>query len=561
MKQLSFCFLVVAAVGCTDFQKIFDECVDGGRCKDPEIICDAGTGLTDAGTCVPLLANGEVCDSNSVCLSGFCADGFCCNAACNGQCEVCSATPGTCTAVTGVPQGGRPACTGVGTICGGTCNGALRATCAYQSPTCIVRSCTGTMATAESTCQSGVCVTPAPVQCASGICGADACATVEQVVAGFDFTCARLSDGTVKCWGRNEQGQAGQNPNNGVNWMVPRPTQVQGLSGVTSLTAGYAHVCAAENTQTVKCWGANYYGQLGLGTTDNLPHYTPTEVSGLSFIREVISSSTAHHTCAINIGNNNVWCWGDNSNGQLGDGTVTLRSSPVPICTSGATGAGCTAISNVANIAVGRAHSCLRHFNDAIYCFGSNGSYELNDTANLGNHVNPTATGLPSTNYFTAPLALGNSTSCIIETGNTAKCFGQNTNGRLGVGFASANTTQVPLCTTIGASCSSPLGGVSMIAFGQNHACAVVSGATFRCWGLASNGQLGDGSNSNAWTSTATVTNPSITGVTSLATGGSHTCVRLGDGTIRCFGFNGSNQIGNNSSNFADVLQPISPSW
>jgi len=126
--------------------------------------------------------NGGTCMQGDQCRSGFCVDGVCCNVACNGQCEACNATNsvGTCTAVTGTPVGGRTACTGAGSTCGGTCNGTLRSACTFPATTtsCGAASCANGTASPGATCNgAGACGMVAPVACAPYVCGTTTCRT------------------------------------------------------------------------------------------------------------------------------------------------------------------------------------------------------------------------------------------------------------------------------------------------------------------------------------------------------------------------------------------------
>jgi alpha-tubulin suppressor-like RCC1 family protein len=156
---------------------------------------------------------------------------------------------------------------------------------------------------------------------------------VKAITTGGQHTCALTESGGVKCWGNNSQGQLGnvRQPTSTV------PLNVAGLmNGVTMIAAGVgsvrelevfvgAHTCALITTGGVKCWGNNDDGQLGEGKTINRD--TPVDVVGLTADVKGISSG-AHHSCALSI-TGNVKCWGDNSQGQLGNGTTS--DSPIPV--------------------------------------------------------------------------------------------------------------------------------------------------------------------------------------------------------------------------------------
>ena len=148
-----------------------------GCASDAE--CTPGN-FCDTGTCKPKKANAAGCALAHECTSGFCADGVCCNAACGEQCASCNlpGNVGSCTAVSGAPIGGRPACGTDGSPCGGACDGSTKATCAYPVSSCRPPACTSGVATLAANCDgAGSCPLLKTQVCAPYACAGTACAT------------------------------------------------------------------------------------------------------------------------------------------------------------------------------------------------------------------------------------------------------------------------------------------------------------------------------------------------------------------------------------------------
>jgi alpha-tubulin suppressor-like RCC1 family protein len=146
---------------------------------------------------------------------------------------------------------------------------------------------------------------------------------------GANYSCALTSAGAVLCWGANFNGQIGD----GTTTQRLTPTAVSGLSsGVAAISAGGTHACALTTAGAVSCWGDNTYGQLGDGTTTQ--RLTPTAVTGLSSGVASISAGAngqgaVSNTCAVMTAGG-IRCWGDNSFTEIGDGQTTPMQILVP---------------------------------------------------------------------------------------------------------------------------------------------------------------------------------------------------------------------------------------
>lgn len=185
---------------------------------------------------------------------------------------------------------------------------------------------------------------------------------VAMISAGSDFTCAVTATGVVKCWGDNSGGQLGAAPS-----PIPQSPQIiVGLSGtVIAVSAGSDHACALTSIGGVKCWGGNFFGQLGNGTTNISPVVSPQDVVGLtSGVVEIAAG--VWHTCARTIATS-MKCWGNNDRGALGNGIsfpFDLTNKTTPQNVTGLT-SGVTAISAAL-------HTCARTFTGNLKCWGEN---------------------------------------------------------------------------------------------------------------------------------------------------------------------------------------------
>jgi alpha-tubulin suppressor-like RCC1 family protein len=186
---------------------------------------------------------------------------------------------------------------------------------------------------------------------------------VRAIVAGEALTCALMAAGAVKCWGYNRYGELGD----GTTADRHRPVTVTGLPRVTAIAVGYLHACALTTEGGLKCWGYNRYGQLGDGTTINRD--VPVDVAGLAHGVVAITAGGGH-SCALT-SRGGVVCWGSNYVGELGDGTTTRRLTPVFVA---GLGRGIAAIA-----AGGEAHGCALRTGGSVECWGHNGWGQLGD--------------------------------------------------------------------------------------------------------------------------------------------------------------------------------------
>jgi alpha-tubulin suppressor-like RCC1 family protein len=279
--------------------------------------------------------------------------------------------------------------------------------------------------------------------------------TAKAISAGGAFACAILDDNTVKCWGNNTTGQLGQGDINArgdnANEMGTNLPIVQLGTGRTakSISAGGTHVCAILDDNTVKCWGENTSGQLGLGDINNrgdnaneMGVSLPIVALGTGRTAKAIAAGTSH-VCAI-LDDNTVKCWGDNSTGQLGLGDKNARGDnanemgvnlpPVPL------GTGRTAKA----ITAGVGFTCVILDDNTVKCWGDAGLGQLGlgDKNARGDNAGEMGDTLPivtlGTGRTARTISSGFNHTCANLDDNTVKCWGGNTVGQLGLGDKAA---------------------------------------------------------------------------------------------------------------------------
>jgi alpha-tubulin suppressor-like RCC1 family protein len=316
-----------------------------------------------------------------------------------------------------------------------------------------------------------------------------ASASAVSVAAGLADTCALTSAGGVECWGYNGHDELGDGQT--ADSLTPVP--VSGLaSGVTSIAEGLRNACAITRGGGVKCWGAIYFGALGDGTTTR--HSAPVDVAGLGSGVTAISAG-GDDACAVTA-SGGAKCWGLNYLGQLGDGTSTDRPTPVDV--SGLA-SGVTAITSGLNIrtcaiAAGGRVMCWgrRHLTPAVVSGLGTDVKAINALCALtaagavkcwGEDL--AAVDVPGLDAGVTAIASSGNHSCALTSLGGAKCWGLNNHGQLGDGTETNRTTPVDVVGLHGPAAA--------IATGAFHTCAILQTGGVDCWGSNLSGQLGDG--------------------------------------------------------------------
>jgi alpha-tubulin suppressor-like RCC1 family protein len=280
--------------------------------------------------------------------------------------------------------------------------------------------------------------------------------------------------------------------------------------GTARVSAGDGFACGIAEQGTF-CWGDNTHGQLGNGTT------TSTTLPAVVANAFMSLSVGARHACGVEV-TGTVRCWGDGTQGQLGDGAGVSRTLP-------SVGPGGPYLMTTA----GGAHSCALASDGRVFCWGAN------TRGQLGNGTTATALSpvAVSTSARFATIAAGRDHTCALDLAGAAWCWGANTQGQLGDGTTIDRVTPVAVA-----------GGHLYIALaggGDAHSCGTSPGGIVRCWGDNALGQLGNGSTT---ASTAPVTVVTTLPFSNVTLGRQHTCAIATDSAAHCWGDGAQGQIG-----------------
>lgn len=390
-----------------------------------------------------------------------------------------------------------------------------------------------------------------------------------KLIAGFTHGCVLRDSGTVKCWGGNYFGQLGlgdtNHRGNEAGEMGDALPSVDLGSGRTALalTAGDDHNCALLDNGTVKCWGRNDYGQLGLGDTSNRGDGAGEMGDALPVVdlgtgrTAVALTAGGFHTRAL-LDNSQVKCWGYNVGGQLGLGDTNHRGDE-----PGEMGDALPAVNlgggrTVVSLTLGGLHSCALLDNGTVKCWGNNfnGQLGLGDTYFRGDGTGEMGDALPAVDLGSGRTAIaltaGNTFTCALLDIGAVKCWGRNAFGQLGLGDTDhRGDGPGEMGDALPAADLGSGRTAWALSAGSGHVCALLDTGEMKCWGHNGDGDLGlgdinfrgDGPGEMGDTLPA-VDLGSGRVAFALATGGGHTCAQLDNGALKCWGSNLYGQLG-----------------
>ncbi|MDH5545272.1 MAG: Ig-like domain-containing protein [Gammaproteobacteria bacterium] len=412
-----------------------------------------------------------------------------------------------------------------------------------------------------------------------------------KISSGSGHACAIRSDRTLWCWGRNFQGQLGDNSNTNVT----SPVQEDSKSSWLGVSVSSNHTCAIRNDHTLWCWGDNSYGQIGLNPEGVFESLVPVQV-GASENWEIVSTGSKH-SCAIN-SDSELHCWGDNFNGQLGDTSNSPHYTPASVMEMDASESVIPMIGWI-DVSAGLNHTCAIRLNRSLYCWGSNNNNQLG-ISNGGLYFEPQLVDQSSW----SSVVVGSDTSCGTKTNHQLLCWGANSNGQSGTGDMITPVLTPTQEISLGSdwayvstsnnlqTCANKLDGSAWcwgriyvegagnatqpiltptqeptlssnwreIAVGYNFGCANNTLDDVYCWGENYSGQIGVGVSEAGAAAPIEIAN-SIAPLSMASTSKSytyystHTCV-VATGRLWCWGANGFGQVVSTADEVSIIDKP-----
>lgn len=336
-----------------------------------------------------------------------------------------------------------------------------------------------------------------------------------QISAGDNGACAVLSGGGVRCWGSNNFGESAADP---MVTSVRVPVEVSGVRDAVDVARGMTHACVRLRSGTLECWGRNSSGQLGDGTLGG-SRSLPVTVGGLSDAVEIMVAWD--HSCARRR-TGEVLCWGSNANGAIGDGT-RFTNIPTPTEVAGLT--------DLAQVVGGVSFTCARGSAGAVFCWGFNNRGQVGADVGDEQVLVPNAVREVSD---AVEIVAGAAWVCARLRSGSVRCWGDNAYGQHGYGFTGETR---PTPTTV-----FDLTDATQVSAKGFHVCARRATGEVSCWGANSVGAVGDERVGRTFARPNPVRD--LRDVQEVRVGGAHTCARLTSGQVLCWGDNLYRQLG-----------------
>jgi alpha-tubulin suppressor-like RCC1 family protein len=331
-----------------------------------------------------------------------------------------------------------------------------------------------------------------------------------QLSGGLYHTCGVTLDQRAYCWGLNSG-----NLGDGTTVERLTPTAVATTLPFRQISAGVFTTCGVTTDFVAYCWGANDHGVLGNGTTAR--QLAPVKVAGGH--RFLAVETNGFHTCGVSYPDNLAYCWGENYEGQLGDGTRTDRLTPVPVARGLV----------YRQLTAGEKHTCGVTTDGFLFCWGSNRYGQLGDSSTAVRRIKPSRVSRTRRWY---QVDAGGNTSCALTAYQAAFCWGDGREGQLGNGQRYLSFWPRKVAT----------GALTFtrVTVGWRHTCAEAKSKLAYCWGSNLFGGLGVPGGSQTFRAAVTGGHEFV----QVSAGGYHTCGETEAGAAWCWGYNAYGQLG-----------------
>lgn len=351
-------------------------------------------------------------------------------------------------------------------------------------------------------------------------------ASLQSVSVGGSANCGLAATGLAYCWGSNQFDVLG--PGFEDLPSSPIPVRLEGVTAVRAVSAGMNGACVISDDQSARCWGSNTYGELGRGTLGMAQSSNPERLSGEdAFVQLSVGDA---HTCGVSTTGEAI-CWGDNASGQLGAPTTEscerygadpTSCSTVPVAVEGG--------HRFTEVSAGESHTCAVTTEAVAYCWGNNSAGELGDGSTVSSRLPVAVAGEIEWRSVSASWGY----SCGVSLEGEAYCWGGNLRGQLGDGTTTTRTSPTPV-----------VGGLRFqaVGTGTSHACGLGPDGAAYCWGEGP--YLGSGTEASSLAPA-----PVAGGLTfrSLDVGHRLACGVTNADAVHCWGQNFAGNIGDGTT-------------
>jgi alpha-tubulin suppressor-like RCC1 family protein len=311
--------------------------------------------------------------------------------------------------------------------------------------------------------------------------------------------------------------------------------------GLGRISAGDSHSCGLDATGSAYCWGNNSTGQLGNGTSGGSSN-VPVAVSTTIKFSSVVAGRI--HTCGLSVAGD-AYCWGSNFVGSLGDGSGLDSLTPSAV-TAPSVGI------QYSSISASNDHTCVISLAKDAYCWGENGTGQLGDNSIIQRNTPVKVSDPVSGPEAYSSISAGYSHTCAIAANGKTYCWGENADGELG--DAGNIDSSIPVLVNTG------VVAYTSIAAGNNFSCGIQANGSAYCWGSNGNGNLGDNTINDS--NTPVLVNDPIAGAvkySSIVAGGFHTCATSLAGDAYCWGYNFDGELGDGANSNIEIPTLVSP--